>query len=190
MTREERQWRTPERFLRHVLTPKTEDDCWLWAGGLNNKGYGVGFYMRGRRSNYAHRASYLLFCGSIPPGLYVLHSCDVRACVNPAHLFLGTAQDNTNDMIAKGRMYDFPKLERNHNAKLTSAQVLEARRRRAAGEGLRALAREYGVSHTALWHAITGINWATLDPWVAPARGAGGGLEEQLRASLAQKEQP
>ena len=77
------------------------DGCWLWTGATASYGYGK--MMLDGETVRAHRAAYLLLVGPIPDGLYVLHRCDVRRCVNPAHLFLGTPSDNTKDMLAKGR---------------------------------------------------------------------------------------
>jgi hypothetical protein len=87
-------------FLKRVKVA-SGDDCWLWQGVLNKKGYGR-YYTRGKVF-FAHRVSYELFKGEIPPGLLVLHRCDVPTCVNPNHLFVGTHSDNAKDAVAKGR---------------------------------------------------------------------------------------
>ena len=75
--------------------------CWLWAGRLV-EGYGI-FTLNHRDNQLAHRASYEHFVGPIPQGLFVLHKCDVRSCINPDHLFIGTHADNMADMKRKGR---------------------------------------------------------------------------------------
>jgi len=77
------------------------DDCWEWRAALTGKGYGK--IQWGRRYVNAHRVVYEHFHGPIPKGLLVLHRCDNRVCVNPAHLFVGTAKDNADDMMRKGR---------------------------------------------------------------------------------------
>lgn len=78
--------------------------CWIWKASKRGSGYGQFFMQRYGRQIEAHRASWILFLkGPIPDKMQVLHRCDVRACVNPAHLFLGTAKDNTQDMIKKKR---------------------------------------------------------------------------------------
>lgn len=81
--------------------PVTESGCWVWCGYLMNNGYGG--VRSGKNITYAHRLSYKLFKGDIPSGLHILHQCDVRACVNPAHLRAGTNQDNIRDSMVKGR---------------------------------------------------------------------------------------
>ena len=87
-----------ERFWAKV--DKTET-CWLWTASKNWLGYGR-FKFQGKTGG-AHRYSYLLINGSIPDGLCVCHKCDVRACVNPEHLWLGTISDNAKDMVSKNR---------------------------------------------------------------------------------------
>ena len=85
----------------------SDSGCWEWIGPTNSTGYGY-FYLGkehegGIKGTGAHRASYYLFKGQIPEGKFVLHTCDNRKCVNPAHLFLGSQIDNMQDCIQKGR---------------------------------------------------------------------------------------
>lgn len=87
--------------------PVTETGCWLWNKSYKGPGYkrGLGYgqiNVKGRNCG-AHRIAWQLFRGEIPRGMSVLHKCDVRICVNPDHLFLGTALENMRDMTAKGR---------------------------------------------------------------------------------------
>lgn len=89
-----------ERFA-DKWCPEPNTGCWLWTRYSNTHGYGV---MRVRPMNIlAHRLAWMIHMGDIPSGLYVLHKCDTPACVNPGHLFLGTRNDNMNDMAKKGR---------------------------------------------------------------------------------------
>lgn len=145
------------RFWRRVV--KT-DGCWESKSVRKSTGYGHIQVRRDDGSFYSdgmHRVSWRMHFGPIPAGMYVLHRCDNRPCVRPDHLFLGTISDNHADMVAKGRhphgktsgMYgrgDLVQGERNANARLTEAAVLEIRRRRSEGEGRDALAREFGIS--------------------------------------------
>ncbi len=79
------------------------DNCWLWTAGSRGKtGYGA-FKIDGKVID-SHRVSYTIHKGEIPKGLYVCHSCDNRKCVNPEHLFLGSAKENWQDGFDKGRI--------------------------------------------------------------------------------------
>lgn len=90
-------WR--QRFYGYI---QVTDDCWLWTGGRNPKGYGV-FKVSGVGFRGAHRVAWELANGPAPAGLCVLHHCDNPRCVRVDHLFLGTKADNSADMVAKGR---------------------------------------------------------------------------------------
>jgi hypothetical protein len=90
------------RFWEKVsITP----NCWEWSAGRNHKGYGVFQIGTAKKSNVklAHRISFALTYGDIPPSILVCHKCDNPACVRPDHLFAGNALVNTQDMIRKGR---------------------------------------------------------------------------------------
>jgi len=90
---------------------KDSNGCMIWPKSKNVKtGYGQFNVWNGEKRSLvtAHRMSYELFCGGIPAGMDICHKCDVRACVNPDHLFSGTAKDNVDDMFAKGRQGDYP----------------------------------------------------------------------------------
>jgi hypothetical protein len=87
------------------VIPEPNSGCWLWEGATNGTGHGRIGWRRGGVSYFAyvHRLAWEQANGPVPDGISVLHRCDVRACCNPEHLFLGTQQDNVRDMHAKGR---------------------------------------------------------------------------------------
>ena len=108
------QLRTADRFWANVdkdgPVPEHRSElgpCWIWRGRIGSDGYGDFFQGskidNSRRSVGAHRYSWVLHFAQIPDGLWVLHRCDNRSCIRPSHLFLGTAANNTADMMAKGR---------------------------------------------------------------------------------------
>ena len=109
-----------EAFFSYV---KKTSSCWLWEGGIfSQTGYGAAHTHR--KTVSAHRLSWELHNGTIPAGLFVCHSCDIKQCVNPSHLFLGTYRDNINDMVAKGRSLLG---ERHPSSKLSNQSVVEIR---------------------------------------------------------------
>jgi hypothetical protein len=124
--------------------------CIEWTGPLDGKGYGKQ-RIQGRLVG-SHRLAFAAAHGPIPVGLDVLHRCDNPPCVNPDHLFLGTAADNARDMVAKGR-------QRNgRSARLTVAAVCEIR---ALGttESASVLARRFGVSARSIYRVRWGRTW-------------------------------
>lgn len=123
------------------------NECWLWTGATRRRGYGV--FSVECRDYVAHRLVFQVATGTDPGDNYVCHKCDNPRCCNPAHLFLGTPTDNVRDMLAKGRARP-PRGEQHHSAKLTIEQVRDIRRRRAAGEKLIDLSREFGVGDARL----------------------------------------
>ena len=131
--------------------------CWIWTAARSPHGYGR-VNVAGR-SLQAHRVSWEMCKGEIPLGLHVLHHCDVRPCVNPSHLFLGTNADNIRDMHAKGRNRQ-PRGEANTNGKLTEDDVREIRRIYAESEiSASALGRKFGVCHPTVVNIVRGRGW-------------------------------
>lgn len=131
----------------------TDTGCWNWTGYVCPR-EGYGYLSVKDRNTKANRASYVAFKGEIEGGLMVCHSCDNRMCVNPDHLFLGTAKDNIGDCVRKGRN---ARGERQHLAKLNEDSV---RSIREDGESTREeLVKRYRVSKSAIAAVITRRTW-------------------------------
>ena len=152
-----------ERFWAKVDRSAGPNGCWLWtASGAD--GYGRIRLSHSQRLVLAHRASYEMVHGKIPAGLLVCHTCDCRKCVNPAHLFAGTQNDNMRDASQKGHIF----LRKQHgelNAlhKLTEPKVIEIRQRWAAGNiTQRELAGAFRVSRGAINNIVNGYTWTHL----------------------------
>jgi hypothetical protein len=156
-----------ERWSRNV---KKSDDCWIWTGYFDGVGYGQ-LCVNSQKIG-AHRLSYKLFRGMIPSDLFVCHTCDVRACVNPTHLFLGTVEDNNRDMHQKGRARGGSTPgETNKQSKMTWAQADEIRRLYAIDRKplhgshkqgryrIRDIAEIVGVSVASASNVVRGRNW-------------------------------
>ncbi len=156
--------------VESVLTPKERFDkkwklepetgCWLWTAGLDTKGYG-GFRFRGRLRS-AHRVAWELYRGPVPSGTHygttcVLHRCDVPACVNPDHLFLGSQADNVADRDRKGR---------SGSAKLSEADVTAIRRAVASGEQQCSVASRHRVSQSAVSLIVTQKTWRRVSDFL------------------------
>jgi hypothetical protein len=108
------------------------------------------------RSVLVHRLSFELHFGSIPGGLLVLHKCDVKRCVRPSHLFLGTDADNHSDAKAKGRL---PTGENHVSSKLTEAEVKEIRRLIGAGESKTSVGKKFSISRQHAGKIARGERW-------------------------------
>lgn len=130
-----------QKFCRKV---NKTDSCWLWTGRLDSGGYGRVSQGNGQWRK-AHRVSYELFTGSIPEGLVVRHLCNVRACVNPEHLAVGTHKDNVADMDRAGRRADICG-EKNPMAKFTEADIAEIRQWREFGFTQQSIADAFGAT--------------------------------------------
>lgn len=125
----------PERLFWPKVLILGPEECWNWAAGTFSHGYGK--FSQGIKyslSPYAHIASYQLHNSDYDLSKFVCHRCDNKLCVNPKHLFLGTAQDNVTDMISKGRNYH----------KVSPEEVISIREDTRT---LKLIAEEYNMSH-------------------------------------------
>lgn len=148
------------RFQVKTAPPETPDGCALWTAGTFSCGYGL-FKMKCDdgvfRARRAHRVAYELANNCcILPGFEVLHVCDTPLCVRADHLRLGTTQDNVQDCYQKGRQ---ARGEKNSHAKLTEAQVIAIRARHDQGETTIALARAFGLCHSAMSAVVRRETW-------------------------------
>ena len=143
-----------------LFEPITESGCWIWMGGLHNDGYGrFSASFKGPRI-LAHRYAFERKHGEIPARMLICHRCDVPACVNPDHLFLGTVIDNNRDRSLKQRS---ARGEKSGKAKLTADQVLEIRAAAVKRNGgIYDLARKFSVSHYTIRDIRRGRNWEHL----------------------------
>lgn len=152
-----------ERFLSKV-DQSNFFGCWIWLAALNNSDYGI-FSFKGR-AEAAHRSSYRIFRGPIPPNIYVCHRCDNPSCVNPMHLFLGTQKENMRDAARKGRMsgpkkaYCSCKDQSHPCAKLTNEQVKFIR---ASNVSSRALAKQFNVDQRTILSAKKFITYKGVE---------------------------
>lgn len=146
----------PERLNNKILVV---GECHIFQGTKDARGYGMirvdGVYKK------AHRASYFVHKGEIPEGFVVMHSCDVPACINPAHLIAAPQIENVRDMHAKGRAV-INSGENHVRAKLKRNQVALIRqryKRYCRKDGANAIGKEYGISGANVIAIIEGKTW-------------------------------
>jgi hypothetical protein len=142
---------------------RNEEGCWEWKGSYFPNGYGQ-FWSRSKRSSVkAHRFAWEMENGSIQEGMIICHKCDNPRCVRVSHLFLGTAADNSADMIAKGRAWAHAG-EKCPRALLTTVQVAEIRAKYKRGVyGYKRLGKEYGVVPGTIERIIKNQTWRQSD---------------------------
>lgn len=147
--------------LERFSMPEPNSGCWLWLGHTCREGYGrVRFE---KETRLAHRVSWIVHRGPLPPGAVLLHKCDNPACINPDHLRPGTQADNIADMVAKGRQNTAPRPDqrgtRNGNSRF-SADLIRAvflsplSQKRAA--------KEFGMSQAWVWRIRKAEVWPEI----------------------------
>ncbi len=148
---------TPQEiFFRNISKTEHENGCWIYSV-IDCYGYGR-LKINGKVVR-AHRYSYELHNGEIPDNMMICHSCDTPSCVRPSHLFIGTAKDNIQDMINKGRK-NVLKGEEYRHSKLTEEQVIQIRLL-TAGEDIsqEMIGNQFGVSRRMVNKIKNGKAW-------------------------------
>ena len=138
------------------------DDCWVYQGTVAASGYGlIGV---ARRQPAAHRVAWMLQNKKlIPDTMFVLHSCDNKACCNPNHLRLGTHRDNMNDAVMRNRILDTRARGTGHyNSNLTEGDILAIRGRFAKGEMSVVLAEEFNLSTSNIHNIVYGKSYSKI----------------------------
>ena len=146
-----------ERFWEKV---NRTEECWNWKGSLLPSGYGN--FSMNKKPSLSHRVSWEMHNGKIPKGIFVLHKCDNRKCVNPDHLFLGTHTDNARDRESKNRG-NHAKGDKCRTCKLSNREVNEIRRSYETGRFTQTkLAKLFKVTQSTIWFIITRRTWKHL----------------------------
>ena len=147
------------RFWKKVDKPDGEDGCWLWKGDLMYNQYGR--VTVDGKAYLVHRLAYQLYYNEeIPNDRMILHSCNNRSCMNPAHLRLGTHAENMQDMVDANRQ---AKGEDNGNSKLTLDEIVEIKELLASGKYFhREIAAMYGISRPAVTDINKGKTWKRI----------------------------
>lgn len=143
-----------ERFLTKIA--ERDNGCWEWIGALTWQGYGA--HSVARRMWRAHRYSFAIHNGYLPAEAFICHTCDNPPCVNPDHLYAGDGKTNIRDMLERNRRVHTCG-ERDGNAKLTTAAVLDIRKEQIGGASLTVLAARHGVSKSCVGDVLRGRTW-------------------------------
>ena len=146
-------------WLKHLKSRTRVDrnGCWIWTRSFNTNGYGSTSY-KGKQTSIPR----LIYALTNPlenvTGKCICHHCDVRACINPKHLYAGTKLDNARDTVRRNRISRLFGRS-NASAKLSERKILKARALNASGISTRALGRKFKVSQSAISNAIAGRTW-------------------------------
>jgi hypothetical protein len=143
--------------LLEKIEHDTNGGCWLWSAKINRTGYGGIKHSWHGGGVLSHRAAYTEFVGPIPDGLFVCHKCDVRTCINPDHLFLGTALDNNRDAGRKGRS---ARGERHGQSKLSLNQARQIKMMLDKGEKRKTIAKTFGIGLSPVDSIAQGRHWS------------------------------
>lgn len=147
--------RMTEDIIRANSIPEPNSGCWIWTGALHNTGYGT--IRISRKTWSSHRLSYFLSRGEVPPkGMFVCHHCDMKACVNPEHIYLGTHRDNTRDAVVREKMWHGRAI---NTAVLFEKDIAPIRGLLASGLTCAAIGERYGVHADTIGYIKRGKSW-------------------------------
>lgn len=133
---------------------KQSDGCWIWTSRTNNMGYGM--VSVAGQTTLVHRVMFEQAFGPIPAGLDACHRCDIPACCNPHHIFIGTRTENMRDAVRKGRV---PRGSASSRAKLNETAVAQIRRRAETGECQRRIAEATGLDYRQVNSIVRRRSW-------------------------------
>ncbi len=151
------------KTLKDRILEKTEikiNGCWIWKGaksGSPSKNIRYGYINIDGKARRVHRVFYELYYNADIKGKTLMHSCDNPSCINPEHIFVGTPQDNMDDMINKGRDRH-PRGEAN-KSKLNEKDIFEIKEMREQGETFVAIAKEFDISATHARNIVNNKKW-------------------------------
>lgn len=149
-----------DKFKSLIGDPVWPRDCWPWLGTIGQNGYG--HFNINRVPNMAHRIAYQLLVSPIGKRLIICHDCDRRDCVNPHHLFMGTHQDNMNDMLSKNRgTLSYPG-EKSGRASITELQALKIIELSAKKHTISQIAEIMNTTYDVVYPIVKGLNWKHL----------------------------
>ena len=135
--------------------PITESGCIIWTGATTKGGYGA--ITIDNKNLAAHRVAFQEANGVIDEGLQVNHTCDIRCCINPRHLYQGTQSDNMKDKFKRNR-HDM-KGEKHPFSKLTEIDVQNIKKKLILGKLHKDIAKEYNVSRGCISYISRGDTW-------------------------------
>jgi len=144
-----------KRFLSHV---KKTRSCWIWTASKTRKGY-ANFRVK-RKLFRAHRFSYMIHVGRIPKGKLICHKCDFPECTNPRHLWIGTPNQNSKDMVKKKRQSMGEKV---YCAILNKSKIKTIRKRYKKGNITQAkLAKKYKITESCISEIVNKLSWKSV----------------------------
>lgn len=149
---------TEDIFWRNIVPPKHKNDCWLYKSVQRCKSSGYGMIYINQRYYSAHRFSWELYNGRIPKGKFCLHRCDIRNCVNPDHLFLGTNKDNMRDKVKKGRA-NVPYGEKHHGSIINDNIAKKIKLNIKKGISAPEIAKNFNISKGIVFAIKSGKCW-------------------------------